>query len=728
MTESLTRNGRLILDKNWMADMFMASIDSIEEKYRFAAYSTTAHNKYTDTRAGGNWAVNSPPAYCRFADPRQSGLSGDKVKGTAPVGMGGYYSSHLDDNNHLVHYSFGVSTFKGMISFFSSMGDVTAATYARTGRYPIMFLIGKAVGMYTSLRFLPLILVGMVGKFLLNRGSSKYYSFKPTMHSYWKRVDFISNSIAVSTNLYQKPAWADWGAKSEEGALDPTGSSKYGVTQDEYQQLANQAYAAAPEIFRPRGGIDTFKLVNRCQMLATARRKLLEDMANQITSKEDIAKKMLEMDYKMAPKGTMQSMEDMLKEVHERPNALGGVGNPDFDEGESAFRTAIQDKKVSADAMAIEDATQTNQKTSATTNSDGTTKTNVGESNDIESVEAYARINKDPNTGEVRRIQGWFSKLWDQISSDYHGSYQWVTFRVDHTGSTSASFTNSTREAEISSTINAFTSSMAGARFTFSNGATGLPGVDQVIGALTSAVTGFASQFEASGLISLAGSAYVDIPEHWDSSSANFPQETHSATFRGTYANKLSKHIEMYIPTSMLLAGTLPISTGKQQYTSPYLCQVISPGRMSSKLAIISDLNLEIGVGNVGFNRQNQPLAIKATWNTKDTNKVLHSPIDMGGGILNPLGGIFDDDNAFNDFLNTISAVSMADQIVPIRRLSKNLAIKLNQWDSFWSIGNQTMGFYDSMLGRGVKTAVTIAGLTGIKGVTVPQLNTALIN
>jgi hypothetical protein len=44
---------------------------------------------------------------------------------------------------------------------------------------------------------------------------------------------------------------------------------------------------------------------------------------------------------------------------------------------------------------------------------------------------------------------------------------------------------------------------------------------------------------------------------------------------------------------------------------------------------------------------------------------------------LNPAKGIFDDDNAFNDLLNVMSAVSMADQINPVRRLSKNIALLL---------------------------------------------------
>ena len=197
---------------------------------------------------------------------------------------------------------------------------------------------------------------------------------------------------------------------------------------------------------------------------------------------------------------------------------------------------------------------------------------------------------------------------------------------------------------------------------------------------------------------------------------------------RTPYANKLSRFIGLYVPLAMILAGALPISTGRQQYTSPFLCQVISPGRMNCKLGIIEQLSVELGVGNVGFNQRNQPLAIDVSFSVKDMNKTLHAPIDTGASLLNPLRSIFDDDNAFNDYLNTISALSMADQIIPTRRFSRNIALKLSNWDSFWSIGNWTMGVYDTSLGRGVKNMVTIGALAGIPGLSVPQLNRSLAN
>lgn len=741
MSMFLQHKGKSVRDVDWVANMFAVSAEQIQEKYRFAAWATTAHNKFTDTRIGGNWALNNPPAFTRFADPKQSALNHRNTKGTAPTGMGALYSEMIDDNSHLVHFCFGVSTFKGMFSFFAGMGSIEAALYARLGRVPIAFLIGKVAGIYTAMRFLPLLLIGIAAKFLLNRGSSKYYSLKPTMHSYWKRVDFIANSFAVSMGLYQRFASLDWGRKEHEAQLDPTGSTQYGYTENEHKKLVDQAYAAAPEIFRKRGGIDVYYTINRAQSLATERRKMLDNYANKINTREDVSRRMLEFEYTMdinVPE--RQTLEGLLNLVHNTPQEKGGVGNPDakYVEEEDSFGASYDAAYATAsvDGTAISTATVSNAAApatapAATTNPDGT----VAAPPALKSAEVkkdatmYSSWSSDPSTKEGTGIlkQGILSKVWQSMADTFQGSYQWVTFRVEHTGTTSAAFSNSSKEAEITSMINGFSSTMAGHRFTFSNGATGLPLFDHAIKAVKNTLLGYADGVGAAGIISLAGSAYVDIPEHWESSSTQFPTENFKMKLATPYANKLSRFLAMYIPLSCIIAGSLPISTGKQQYTSPFMCHVISPGRMACKLGMIENLNITIGTGNVGFNQQNQPLAFDVSWSIKDMNKTMHAPIDTGGSFLNPFRSVFDDDNPFNEFINTLSAVSMADQITPIRKLSKNIALRLNQWESFWSIGNMTMGFYDSPMGRGVKSVVTMAGMAGVPGTIIPQLNRSLV-
>lgn len=729
MPAYLKHGGRTVRDSDWCAKMFMVSVEQIKKQYQFAAHSSTAHNKFTDTRIGGNWAINMPPAYTRFADPRQSGLVNQETGSLKPRGMGQFYSEQIDDNSHLIHKCFGVSSFRGMASFFVGMGNIEAAVYARLGKVPLTFLIGQVAGIYTSLRFLPLLLVGVAGKYLLNRGSSKYYSLRPTMHAYWKRVDFICNTIAVSIGLYQKPDNINWGGREFERELMDDNA----VDPNQYEQLVSIAYKAAPELFKKRGGVDIYQLATRTQRLANARRKVLESYADKMSNEADIYKMMINYEYKsrvIDPKGAGSTLEGLLK-IHEQP-----YGNPGFPEED--FNAKVQQSQDRASAAGYENASadqviQTANATNPTegaTNADGTVAGGSSEPDpnyDAGGLFPYYKRDPTDSNGVVKQ-DGWLKQWWDNLAANYHGAYEWVTFRVQHTGSTSSSFSSSTKEADISSMINGFSSTMAGHRFTFSNGATGIGFLDSAISGVGNMLKGYMAGLDVAGVINLAGSAYVDIPEHWESSSAQFPSESFKMELRTPYANKLSRFMDLYIPLAMILAGALPISTGRQQYTSPFLCQVISPGRMSCKLGIIEQLSVDIGTGNIGYNQKNQPLGFDVSWTVKDMNRTLHAPIDTGASLLNPLRSIFDDDNAFNDYLNVISALSMADQVIPTRRFSRNVAIRLNQWDSFWSMGNWTMGAFDTSLGRGVKNLTTLAGLAGVPGVEIPQLNRSLAN
>lgn len=734
MAAYLQNGGRPVRDSDWAAKMFMVSVEQIKKQYQFAAHSTTAHNKFTDTRIGGNWAINMPPAYTRFADPRQSSLAADSVKGDQPRGMGQFYSEQIDDNAHLIHMCFGVQTFRGMVSFLVGMGSIEAALYARLGRVPLTFLIGEVAGIYTSLRFLPLLLVGTAAKFLLNRGSSKYYSMRPTMHAYWKRVDFICNSIAVNIGLYQKPDNIDWGKREFEGQMSDDNATDAAT----YRNLVDIAFKAAPELFKKNGGIDIYQLATRTQRLANARRKVLESYTDgKIQNETDLYNMMLQYEYKskLVDSGeSKSSLRDLLK-IHETD-----YGNTTFPEDTwgtattNAYRSSSTDEGTPIETAQASNVVQETNPTQSTTNSDGTVTPMTAEqveavSESDSNADFFSSYKRDPNDStSIKARIGWGVKMAESIIANFNGAYEWVSFRVEPTGSISSSFSNSTKEADISSTINGFSSSLASNRFTFSNGNTGIGFIDEPIKMIKNSAMGFLSGLDVAGVINLAGSAYVDIPEHWESSSATFPSESFKMELRTPYANKLSRFIGLYVPLAMILAGALPISTGRQQYTSPFLCQVISPGRMNCKLGIIEQLSVELGVGNVGFNQRNQPLAIDVSFSVKDMNKTLHAPIDTGASLLNPLRSIFDDDNAFNDYLNTISALSMADQIIPTRRFSRNIALKLNNWDSFWSIGNWTMGAYDTSLGRGVKNMVTLGALAGIPGLSVPQLNRSLAN
>ena len=72
---------------------------------------------------------------------------------------------------------------------------------------------------------------------------------------------------------------------------------------------------------------------------------------------------------------------------------------------------------------------------------------------------------------------------------------------------------------------------------------------------------------------------------------------------------------------------------------------------------------------------------------------------------------IFDDDNSFNEYLNVLSAMSVADQTMSTRRLQRNMRLKMMQYDSFFSAGHFSLAMTESAPGRALRSAASAVGL-----------------
>lgn len=706
--------GSLILDSDWVRKSFMLSDDIADARFKKLTSLSSADYKFTDTRLGGNWAINQPAAFCRNADPRVSGINVDNTSGDAPRGMGMYWSSAIDDNMQVVHMRFGVPEYTGLVSFFSGFNDIEASLLARTGRVPLTFYAGQVVGAIVGLRLLPFVLIGAMFKFLLGRTHSKYYYLRPTMHTYWNRVNFIANNIAVSMGLIQKIPTSQLELEAE--LEDPMSLENNG-------KLLEMAHQAAPRIFRKNGGVDAYYIANRVQTLAIQRRNLLVDRLSKPTSAAQLQQTANRLMYEEKIRMTQNNtFEDMMKQQTSSPN-----GKPEPQFTDDVFNNSVKAEMEKQTASALAGGTVTADEanaTPATMNADGSVNTQQEWQNTTYADQTYVPMwdyYVKGQEGTLVKKEGWIRSLITSMQSNFNRGYEYVGFKVDATGPISASFNNQAGEPQISSDINGMSANMASKRFTFSNGATGIPGVDQVLSGVKDFALGLAAGVDLAGLISLAGSSYVDIPDHWQSSSADLPTESYTIPLRSPYGNKLSRFMNLMFPLAMLLAGALPISHGRQSWGQPFLCELFSVGRTIKRLAMIESLSVVHGVGNLGFNRSNEALGIDVTMNVKDMNRLFHAPIDTGFRWSSPLKGVFDDDNAFNDYISVISSTGMAELTVPTRRFAKNVNLRLAQLDSFWSTSNLTMAVADTQPARFIKA------LAGLNSATAP-MNTRVVS
>lgn len=679
-------------DRDWIRKTFLLAEEHVDQSALEWRLQTLASQKYTDTRLGGNWTINNIPQYTRHADLRVSGLNADNDANRSltyqggRLGMGRFYSEQIDDNSRIIHMRFGVPEYNGMLSFFTSFYDGDASTLASEGRASIAYYVGRAIGMVVSLSVylaFPIIVASAyAARFFLDKPSSKYYYIRPTMALYYNRVNLIANTMAVNMGIVPRvtvPLLQDNNGAAV-GKTEQTrglGVENEPVGQDG-QELMQFAHQSAPDIFREGGGIDIYKIANKAQRMANRRVEQMKAIAEGKQDSQgylDQMKRFITTGRLSPPPG--EDIEKYLERYH--GSAMGDMANQRKESSRAALDGDISQQQAETPPAP---AGETDQAAKAAQAGEDYQKS------------MRAKWLVDPDTGDQKPSPGYesdasskdgFMDFW--MANRSEGS-DFISFRVDHNGTVSESFSNSVGESDIASKINGMSSSARSARFSFSEGNTGIALLDGVKSAVGGVISGIMDSVHISGLLSLAGSALVDIPKTWQSSSASFPTASYTMELRTPYGNKLARYTNLYVPLATLLAAALPLATGKASYTAPYLCQLFDRGRVQIKLGMITSLSISRGEGNMGWNNNNECLGINVSFEVTDLSSICAAPVDSGFNILKPWKNVLDEDTAFFDYMATLGNLSLADQIYPMRQLALNLARKREQLDTFFSKGH----------------------------------------
>ena len=613
-----------IKDKDWVKNSFLLPSYAVNEIQKNPAIYTSASTKFNDTTLGGNQAINPPPQFTRFADPKQRG------KWASSRGMGRKYSEMIDDNAQLIHMRFGTPQFNSLITYFTQFYDWRASVIAREGRAPGFFYnLGRAIGFVVTVPVLPLIFIGRVYRFLANKPTSKYYFLKPTMATYWSAANAIANGIAVNMGMVPRVlAGHDFDGETEtdertRDEIDSFNAGDFIEEEDVWDEDTLSRYREAfpdDDVFDEKGGIDLFTVALRGQRLADrARRQYTAAMEN----------------------------ADTFDSIRANANAY--------------LRESVSDQQV-YDSL--------NQYLEKWSNSE------LGRPLSEDEEDSGSRENFEEDN------QGLLSSFVEFAESSLRHGAEFVTFRVNHTGSVSESFSNQTGQSQIAQKINATSSQARSKRFTFADGNVGDGPLGSLLGGIMSSagdlLGGIADSLNISGLAALAGNAFADVPEVWKDSQANLPEKSYSIELRSPYGNKMSRFINLVVPLSLLLAAALPKSHGKQSYGAPFLVEIYDRGRAQTRLGIIDSLTIERGVGNIGWTDTHEPLGINVSFTVKDLSSVLHMPI-------NPSPGIFDDQSAYTDYLATLGSLSLSEQVYPLRRMQINMTRAMTRYRTHWT-------------------------------------------
>lgn len=717
-------------DKVWVQQSFLLPESALNEVDQRRRVLTSAAYKFTDTTLGGNFAINAPPQFTRHADIRVGGsqqysrgatngavgsggirwmistgrfmTDGDNPNSrftTPSAGMGRYYSEAIDDWGQDLVMRFGVAEYNSLIQFFGNFYSTDAALMARTGRTTSVFATaGRAFGFLLALPMQPVILGGQIIKYLGGWPASKYYYMKPTMYPYWTAVNTIVNGIAVNMGVIPM-------------ALSPSQTKVMGL---DANHLGNQAemleeYAKVlPDIFLTPGnraaGLDVYAIANRAQRIANTFNTELLNKVDSLNSASQLFNAINELKDRMFSGGGLKR------------EASGGID-------------AYRDVYLKSDR-------NTPKPTSSNIQLDGTAtdpsdpnaqnQANVASASaksiDMEAVAADGNRDWYNMGGSDSGTQGgWWGSLRSMFEAERRDGAQFVTFRVGYSGSVGESFSSSVEESQIAQKFNSTSSSSRSARFDFADGNLGIPGLSTVVNSAKELVAGTLDGLHMSGLIALAGNAFVDIPKTWSGSTADLPKATYTIKLRSPYGTRMSRLMNLYIPLSMLLAAALPLSTGKRSYTSPFICEAFCRGRHAIRLGMVTDMSITRGVGNLAWSQDGDPLGIDVTFTIADMSTVMHLPITSNFGFSDKMmqatgdllggqagqelvsmaqKGTYDDDNAFTDYLAVLGSLSWQDLVYATRRWRLARYRQMQNWTSWKSPARVASWMGHTTLGR----------------------------
>lgn len=647
-------SANLPADRSWLRQSFITMSDlpqgiqasSLSDQDRFNRSFTTASMIYTDTSPGGNNYINNIPSFTRYADIRPKRIAGDTQSVTtnqpapgASLGMGRYMYEAVDRNSQVIHMRFGVANFNSLTTFLTGFYSGELAANARAARYSDSVLtklwikIGQVVGLAVAPLFLvPLavLFIGTAVRFMLNMPASAFYNLKPAMPMYWMAVNNIVNQLAVNSGL---SSYVDTDQAKTILRGSPNGGE---LKRNEVMNIVGNFLP--PGLIKSDGTIDVFAIANR-------------------TNRADIAYQ-----ERLAKAFENAGPQDTWDDVVKRFLSTNPVGNikatgPNFEVYFKRFLELVAFSKTTADSDALEQDVRQG-----------------GLSEDGKSFSGERAVSKAPG-------------FIEHFTSQLNDGGEWVSYRVDYTGAQQDSFSNTAADSSLAAKMNDMSRRARDARFNLADG-----NINELVGGVINAVrgvvSGAASVVQVEGLMALAGSAFVNIPKQWSESSTNLARTNYTLTLMAPYGNPVSILLNIWLPLATLLAGVLPLATGKQSHTSPYLCQLHDRGRSITRLGLITDMSISRGTSNVGFTREGVPLAIEVSFSVTDLSSIVAMPVTQGFDPLNPLEGVFDSENAFTDYLMTLAGMKLSDTIYRVPMLKYQINKKLADVRSFFTMSH----------------------------------------
>lgn len=632
-TRKEDKDPSFVSDDQWIRTAFVLpdgpTVDPDDLKNR---YWNSAMSKFTDSRFGCNIGINCHPQLTVYADPPEKGRVASRetpsiYNTTGNYGLGGFWSDLFDTPEQIVYLRFGVPAFNNPINFFLSAFNYGASVVARTGRWPsFIYDVARFAGSVMAIKAFPIIaiplLVYRTADFFFFRQSAKYYHFRPAMHLYWGAVSNLVNMLAINSGIYPKVINNMF--KND----DPTSriGMPYNHTSQDYLDIYHEL---APDLFTKENFIDVFAMANRAQRVAN---EMIDDEYNQLNNGSNTdwggyVKKLFAKDDGHSTRHMKQNGDIKFSSYVENVLTLGSYF---YDQKQLTGSNVEQDPRGSAPEKSEDPG---------------------------EPSKPYNPLYSESSWNNFKK----------HLTAEFRQGGAFAVFRVSDTGSKSESFSNSTTPSSLENKLNSISSNFAEHRFTLGGVGDILPDMvkgavnlatDAIMGAVDGVTFGLASNIKG-----LLGEGYVEIPEHWQSSSSSLPSAQYKIQLDAWNGSVITRIFKLFLPFAMIAAGSWPRSTGRQSYTGPFLCQLYDRGNVQIPLGMITEFSVTRGDGNMGFTVDRSPLSMTISFTVKDLSRVLHMPLVSGKITSEPT--MIDEESAITNYLATVAGQSVYNQIFP---------------------------------------------------------------
>lgn len=697
-----------ISDDSWVRQGFLLPESAVTDDDVYYRAHTSSRYKFTDTTLGGNWAFNAPPQPCLFSDPVL-----DRFVDIGE-GQGAWYSENIDDNAVLLHMRFGIPNYNSLTSFFGNFYSSDDSRLVRTGRASgIGNLIGRAIGWAFSIRLLPFIMTFTAIKWFTGTVSTKYYYLKPQMGLYWKYVNDFANTIASNLDLAAKPTTDSWTKMSQSVSLNgdaPIGDST--DTKSSIEAAAKSSFEIGareksvydqmvPELFRSSGltGIDIYATATRAQAYADAWHTAVNQIA---ANNQSNSNGVMSSIYNWMTSGAATStLNNAKKKTYATTEEFLAAY---FNEPDGQLKTTTQSTGAENTATSNTAAQATATTTDANGNAISSPDASTGVLDTVET--AYESV-KDYFTDAV------MGRAYATFKAAQHDGSQWISFKIDGKEAANESFSNSVRESDLASTINSASSKSRDIRFSLMDGnVANLPGLDTIMNFMKDIATGAMDSLHLSGVGVLAGNAFVDIPKHYDTSSAQFNQMSVTIPLRAWSADNFNRFQCEILPMVALLVGALPRATGTGSYTAPFIGEFYCQGRCSIPLGMITAIDVTRGTSNMPWTQKGEYLGVDVRLTISDMSSVVALNLNEAVGLrnLDPTTWnrlLFPQDSAGEMYNNVLSSLGLQEQIYMLPRFKRNWNRVVTSFDKLFSYSSMTNALFSGNVAGQIISALS---------------------